>query len=382
MESRIIFVLLALIALVSAGWTVKSSLLNKRSDHTATAWGDYVIVAGGCIGNQTCEGDYCDCSVFTNTAELYNITSNSWTLLPVMPRNRTRHVAAVVSNKLYVFGGRNQTDDLIPQVDVYDPAQNSWSTHSALWNAATSDLAAFVFGNTIYATGGYDASYASVRSVYSFSPLAANPTWTLSAKTMNLSRGDMCASVVGTKAYLIGGFQGDDFCTPLNKLEIYDSVTDSWSLGGPMKHSRGDKACGTLHNRFHIIGGETKDANCSKYSILDTDIEVYDPNTSSFSDEAPLPEGRFRFAAATVGDTLYIFGGQGPRQGSGPNGYYYPVLNAVAAYTEPAPTTVPATTPSSSTVPPTTVSQSAQGSGSMIHAASFFLLSLAFLLVC
>lgn len=73
-------------------------------------------------------------------------------------------MAAFVNNKLYVAGGRKVAaspvalDELVYEIDVYDPIADSWTT-PYYWNNATSDGAAFAVGNMLYLVGGYDYSY-------------------------------------------------------------------------------------------------------------------------------------------------------------------------------------------------------------------------------
>ena len=63
------------------------------------------------------------------------------------------------------------------------------------------------------------------------------------------------------------------------------------------------------------------------------DVEVFDPSDGSWQAEGDIPTERFRFMAASVDDTIYIFGGQGKLQGKG-NTSFYPVLNTVEAFVE------------------------------------------------
>ena len=43
-----------------------------------------------------------------------------------------------------------------------------------------------------------------------------------------------------------------------------------------------------------------------------TTVEIYDPATGAWSTGLPLPVGRGGLAAATLGDRLYVFGGEAP----------------------------------------------------------------------
>lgn len=67
-------------------------------------------------------------------ADQYDFTTGEWTVLADAPRPRDHFHAAISEGKIYCAGGRNsskkteQTFELtIPEVDVYDIAENSWS---------------------------------------------------------------------------------------------------------------------------------------------------------------------------------------------------------------------------------------------------------------
>lgn len=70
----------------------------------------------------------------------------------------------MIDNKIYIAGGRQLSenyytlDELVHEIDVYDPATNSWSTPFN-WTDPYSDGAAFGYDGTLYLVGGYDYYY-------------------------------------------------------------------------------------------------------------------------------------------------------------------------------------------------------------------------------
>jgi len=80
---------------------------------------------------------------------------------------------------------------------------------------------------------------------------------------------------------------------------------------------------------FHAIGGEEKNniSHCTFYDIPITDVEAYNEDNNTWTEETSLPSARYRFSAGTVGNNFYIFGGQGLVQNN-----VYPVLNTVDAW--------------------------------------------------
>jgi hypothetical protein len=88
------------------------------------------------------------------------------------------------------------------------------------------------------------------------------------------------------------------------------------------------------HNEFHAIGGEMKNnlTNCNKFNVPVHNVEHYHEATNYWNDETDLPSNRFRFAAASYGNSFYIFGGQGPLNDTDANNTYYPLFDNVEAW--------------------------------------------------
>lgn len=97
------------------------------------------------------------------------------------PRARHRHAAVAINGRIWLLGGYTDDYEVIHEVDVFDPATNSWTTPGVLdW--ITTDLAAFSHENVIYYGGGYingsgnldneDRKYAT-KEIHSFHSIDA-----------------------------------------------------------------------------------------------------------------------------------------------------------------------------------------------------------------
>eukprot|EP01112_Ceratiomyxa_fruticulosa_P007420 TRINITY_DN1922_c0_g2_i2.p1 TRINITY_DN1922_c0_g2~~TRINITY_DN1922_c0_g2_i2.p1 ORF type:complete len:371 (+),score=58.12 TRINITY_DN1922_c0_g2_i2:411-1523(+) len=334
---------------------------TNRSDHTAVLFNDFIVVNGGCVGIESCIDQNCLCTVITNSTEIYYPNTGSWLRINDAPRPRYRHSAAVIGNLVYLFGGRDILDNIITQVDVLNlegGIPGVWSSNVD-WVNATSDLVSFVFNNTIYAVGGYTVDYSTFNTVWTWTP--GQSSWVSNVSSpIGQERGDACAAVANGVAYVIGGYSAAiGFCTPLTTFESFDPNTNSWTTLTPIHSRRGDSGCASLHDLFHVIGGEDKFDNCSFLSKSINDVESYDFDTGTWSEETPLPFDRFRFPAITFNQTtLYILGGQGYPYLNDQGQWVIDVYGNVLKYVE---TTASTTTTGGNSFTTTTTSSSTTG---------------------
>jgi len=319
------FVFVTLIALAAqcqavdtvGSWSKVTDLTRPRSDLGSSTLGDQIILTGGCLGPQARVGPACDafaCQEITDLVEAFDPASKNFVRLPDMPRKRYRHSSEVIDNILYVIGGRDLNDNIITQVDYYNPVTKQWNTSGITMDNWASDFSTFTRDNLIYLVGGYFADYTVCSGVASFSPSRGFDY--NSIPVMTEARGDTCSVFIDDSIYVIGGFRADDFSKPVSTIEIYSFKNVTWYFGEPTIHPGGDKACGVLNGRIRSFGGEGKlkfNDTCS-YSDPEDDTEEFTLSTKTWSDEPTMDTPRFRFAAEYYQtNVIYIFGGQGRR---------------------------------------------------------------------
>lgn len=317
--------------------TLTETLPNPVSDMTATLIpghkdndDDIILIAGGCSsekGNEKVGEDFY-CMEVTNEMYSFNVNTKAFTKMKDMPEARYRHAAVAIYGKLYIVGGRDVADNLIPAIIVYDPLTNDWSKVRILPDKyLVSDNAALTYEGKLYFAGGYGADYEAQTFMIELDLETQGFT---EKKPMITARGD--ANAVSyqfaddkTVAYIMGGFTHENgFCAPLAEAEMYNFLTDEWTDIGNMNFKRGDKAVVVHNGRILAIGGERKhEEKCTETralseegsgSVLVDDIEYYDPREEEprWKFENKLEEHRFRAAAVSVKSTgaVYVFGGQ------------------------------------------------------------------------
>ncbi|ARF69218.1 hypothetical protein B7C51_17440 [Paenibacillus larvae subsp. pulvifaciens] len=159
---------------------------------------------------------------------------------------------------------------------------------------ARGSLTSSTVGNKIYTIGGYGGGrYLNKLEVYD----TTTNTWTAGAD-MPTARDDLTSSAVGDKIYAIGGAYGDN-----KKLEIYDAATNTWTAGADMPTARHSLTSSAVGDKIYTIGGYDG-------GYLNK-LEVYDTTTNTWTAGADMPMERYKLTSSAVGDKIYVIGGYG-----------------------------------------------------------------------
>lgn len=152
----------------------------------------------------------------------------------------------------------------------------------------------FLFGSGAGQTIAYDVfqdSYSTGRSVRPFG-----------------GGGHAVVSLDGL-VYLFGGFDA----AAAGKVQIYDPVADSWSLGSAMPWDAGGCAAAALDGLIYVGGGVAPAGGTVG------NFASYDPTSDSWTPLAALPTGVHVPAAGSDGERIFVMGGRtgilGPQAG-------------------------------------------------------------------
>ncbi len=250
--------------------------------------------------------------------QIQSFAGEDWEVITQLPTKRWEFSTAVVNDKVYIIGGSLFNNNAGPfglsTVEIYDTQTNTWQRGADMPTPRTNAKAAVVNG-TIYVFGGYNSkdnflqNWKMADRVEAYDPLT--DTWTRK-KEMPISRFYFGLGVVAGKAYLIGGTTGlgDGQEQRMDRVDIYDPATNTWSKGRKMPTRRDPGGVAVVNNRIYVIGGEgwPLPQNWGEGQFL-ASIEEYDPINRQWQKKKDMLELKNWFSSTVVGDDIYLIGG-------------------------------------------------------------------------
>jgi hypothetical protein len=176
-----------------------------------------------------------------------------------------------VDGKIYVLGGCGSRWNVngadVTDVDVYDPASDTWTRKGKMRSPRAMAAAAVVNGK-IYVFGGIVGSLAgspgSTADMYD----PATDTWKPITGLVARACSGVCA--VGNKIYVMGSgsLQGT-----LSRTDIYDTATDTWQTGPRLSQAKYFMGASLASGKIYIVAGS--DVAWPWHSIAT--VEAYSP---------------------------------------------------------------------------------------------------------
>ena len=120
---------------------------------------------------------------------------------------------------------------------------------------------------------------------------------------MPVPRSSVMAASIEGKLYVAGGINTPvSGFTPLDLLELYDPVTDTWITKAPMHDARDAAGSAVIGNKLYVAGGQSAAGDTAT-------LEVYDPLTDTWTTKASMPTARRWPSVEAIGGQLYVVGG-------------------------------------------------------------------------
>ena len=228
-----------------------------------------------------------------------------WTTHGSLMTARGLTAVAASNDRLYAFGGTPTMDfdTVLDSVEAYDPDTNAWTSRASLAVARGASAAATIDG-FIYITGGFDGNtMLAVAERYdpatdSYAPVPSMPA----------PRAGHAAVALNGRLHVFGG-AGAGTGAAADHWS-YDPETNAWTTVASMPTARYFLAGLVAEGRIYAVGGMSVDDNDDL--VIHDAVEVYDPQTDTWSARAALPSPRALLTGAVHEGDLYVFGGAIP----------------------------------------------------------------------
>ncbi len=255
-----------------------------RSEHPGAVLNDEIVVGGG----------YIEVGVgrvgVTATVEAYSPETDTWRDLPDLPEPRHHGMAAVVADRLFVFGGYSTVNEATDT--VWELVDGQWVDRAPLPGPVAAG-AAVGLDDSIFVVGGNpDAEF------YRYDPGA--DAW-IALTAPAAQREHVAAVALDGEVWAIAGrWQGAIFDT----IEIYDTGSDAWHSGPTLNEARSGFGAVVIDGTIVVAGGEVFSPDEALVSV-----ERLEPGTSEWSFIEALPHGLHGNPLLAYGADLYLPGG-------------------------------------------------------------------------
>ena len=285
-----------------------------RQEHSVVSSANSIYILAGLRG----PGE-----ILTPAVEVYHPANDSWTDATPLPFAAHHVNVAVVGDTLYYLGGlfsaRGTIFQSVVRADAFrlvPGGGRGWEPVAPMPDARGS-AAVGVHGTTVWLAGGLTANMRSIDAVSSYDTVANR--WTRHDELrLPEARDHAGSAVVDGVLYLVGGRVGMHTrnratVLTLNLTALASGAQASWVAKAPMPVARGGLAVAAAGRKIYAFGGE---GNRGAAKGVFPDVAVYNIVTDSWEMAAPMTAPRHGFGAASVGDKVYVPGG-GARQGGG-----------------------------------------------------------------
>lgn len=165
------------------------------------------------LAHKTIIGPTCASDASENHYFLFKLLSNNAPYTCISINFNSVHL------KIYVVGGFNG-NEVLNSCEMYNPTTNSWTLIS-LMLSPRSGVGLVACNDALYAIGGFSGHH-RLRSVEKYS--LKDPTWNFVAD-MICPRSNFASVVIENTIYVIGGFNGTN---TISFVESYEPKRNTW----------------------------------------------------------------------------------------------------------------------------------------------------------
>ena len=224
-------------------WTAVSPMREKRIGPKAFMLNDgKVLVTGGqqmrLVPNPNGSTNLRMFSL--NSAEIYDPTTDTWTLTGPMTYGRASHlIFGLPDGRVLVTGGlgalgENWERQVLSTTEIYNPATGAWTPAPDLAPGRTGSGASILglADGRLMAIGGFGKDGETLNDVQIYDPQQG--AWSFSG-SLNQPRSNFTRNLMPDGKVLVWG--GGDGLRALNTSEIWDPVSGTWSFTGNLNQA-------------------------------------------------------------------------------------------------------------------------------------------------
>ena len=252
------------------------------------------------------------------TTPIHNV---SWERLPDMPVAKWEPASLVIDDKLYVLGGYEDNVVSSRRVDVFDPADGSWTqlqdcpsriSHVDL----VEDDSGFWFAGGMKDKPDRPTKDHIIAEVWHFDPELDRYT---AAPLLPGPRAGGALARIDNRLHYVSGLMADRDTDSQDHF-VFDlaewSKTGSadWTRAAPIPTPRNQHSVGVLNGQIYIIGGQF---NHDSQQLDQALVDIYDPGTDTWSEGPSLPVAHSHSEGATFvhEDRIWMIGGHSTPEG-------------------------------------------------------------------
>ncbi len=245
---------------------------------------------------------------------VYFPQSNVWGLFgSTYPDNQVNNMACGVLTDagtpyIYCVGGSAAgAVTATGRVFRFDPVANTLTTVAAPWPGAGTTVLPGGFAvvqNKLYILGGFDINVAMTDTIWEFTP--GTNAWVQKSAHLPVPLGYIPTATVSTPGgprILTGG--GSTGAVPVDSTNSfsYNPIADSITTIASIPRATGETRGVNVDNQLWVLGGGRQSPNPSN------EVDIYDPVTNTWSIGSPFTTARRNFPAATDGTRIWLAGG-------------------------------------------------------------------------
>lgn len=218
----------------------------------------------------------------------------TWAPVDGLQVPRDDFVTAVVDGDIWVLGGMTgDRGNRLTSIEVYDQDSDVWTTSDVEVPIGLASFEGAAVGDRIFVFGGLDETsrptdFAAVldTSTGTWQELPALPHERY-AHTVTLHDG---------RIHVIGG---ESAAGAVSEVDVFDVGSGSWSSGTPMRRARGSHDTVSTGEGLYVLGGWWQGAPSSM-------VQLYDPAAGTWREAPALPEPISRGGVAALDGRLWV----------------------------------------------------------------------------